>query len=128
MYRLSRKLVLLFIAIILQSSLGTKAVQLNAQNLVQNGYRKYQDGFIMQWGYKTGTSTGSHTVYLNTSFSNAPYIVICTPIPKSNTMGAAVSVFIDNMYSSYFNASVTYSRGGNNGAAAESFYWLAIGK
>ena len=49
MDRFSRKLVLLLLLVIWQSSLGTKAAQIKEQNLGQNGYRKYEDGLLIQW-------------------------------------------------------------------------------
>ena len=53
MDRFSRKLVLLLLLVIWQSSLGTNAIQLESQNLwnekAQNGYVKYSNGLLIQW-------------------------------------------------------------------------------
>ena len=46
----SRKIVLIFAAVIWQSSLGTKSAQIKEQNLGQNGYRKYEDGATNSMG------------------------------------------------------------------------------
>ena len=63
MDRFSRKLVLLLLLVIWQSSLGTNAILLEAQNLGQNGYIKFNNGLMIQWGYNTGSSTHTLTVY-----------------------------------------------------------------
>ena len=46
----SRKLRIILVIIFLQSSLGTNAIQVNSQSLGQNGYVKYSNGLLMQWG------------------------------------------------------------------------------
>ena len=52
----SRKIVTFLIVVFWQSSLGTKSSQISSQNLGQNGYRKYEDGLLVQWGYFTNAS------------------------------------------------------------------------
>ena len=128
-----RFLVALLMLIFVQSSLGANAAlkdfsNVTTKDLSQNGYYKLPDGMMLQWGIKSGTSTGAHTVYLNMAFSLAGYSVICTPIPKSGTQGAAISVFVDGIYTTYFRASVNFARDGSSGAAGESFYWFAVGR
>ena len=61
MNSLSRKMVLILIVVFAQSSLGTKAAQIKEQNLGQNGYRKYEDGLLIQWGYMSPNSMNSTT-------------------------------------------------------------------
>ena len=75
MDRFSRKLVLLLLLVIWQSSLGTNAILLEAQNLGQNGYIKFNNGLMIQWGYNTGSSTHTLTVYMPVSFYNSTYNV-----------------------------------------------------
>ena len=53
MNNFSRKLVIIIVVIITQSSLGTKAIQIINDNLGQNGYVKYSNGLLMQWGYSS---------------------------------------------------------------------------
>ena len=50
----SRKLVAIIVVIFAQSSLGTNAIQVNSQILGQNGYVKYSNGLLMQWGTRAG--------------------------------------------------------------------------
>ena len=63
MDRFSRKIVLLFAMLYWQSSLGTNAIQLESQNLwnekAQNGYVKYSNGLLIQWGMSPGVLTST---------------------------------------------------------------------
>lgn len=52
----SRKLRIILVIIFLQSSLGTNAIQVNSQSLGQNGYVKYSNGLLMQWGTRAGAT------------------------------------------------------------------------
>lgn len=60
MNNLSRKIVVIIIGLFLQSSLGTNAIQVNSQSLGQNGYVKYSNGLLMQWGTRAGATGGSN--------------------------------------------------------------------
>ena len=71
MSRFSRNLVLLLVTIIWQSSLGTNAVLLSSQNLEQNGYVKYSNGLLIQWGKKTSGGSYQGTIYFPVSFYNS---------------------------------------------------------
>lgn len=121
----SRKLVLIFAVIIWQSSLGTKAAQIKEQNLGQNGYRKYEDGLLIQWGYMSpysmNSTTGEQNVFLSTSFYNDTYTVITTVI-SSHT--SPIVKEIVKKYTSYFiTRSIQYGS-----IAGESYGWFAIGR
>ena len=37
-------------------------------SLGQNGYAKFNNGLLIQWGYSAGTSSAAQTVYMPTSF------------------------------------------------------------
>lgn len=54
MDRFSRKLVLLLLLVIWQSSLGTNAIQSSGQSFGQNSYIKFNNGLLIQWGVKAG--------------------------------------------------------------------------
>jgi hypothetical protein len=121
----SRKLGAILVIIFLQSSLGTKAAQINAQNLGQNGYRKYEDGLLIQWGDMSPNSmnstTGEQYVFLSTSFYNDTYTVITTVI-SSHT--SPIVKEIVRKYTSYFiTKSIQYGA-----IAGESYSWFAIGR
>ena len=77
MYNFSRKLVVFFIIIFAQSSLGTNAIQSSGQSLGQNGYIKYSNGLLMQWGTRAG-ATGTTSLYFPTSFYDTNYNVYLT--------------------------------------------------
>ena len=79
MKHFSRKLVTIFMLIIWQSSLGTKAAQINAQNLGQNGYRKYEDGLLIQWGYRKPQYTGLDSVIFPIAFADENYTLTISP-------------------------------------------------
>ena len=73
MDRFSRKLVLLLLLVIWQSSLGTNAAlkdfsNVTTKSLSQNGYYKLPDGLLIQWG--TGGNGVNQIVYFPTSFYN----------------------------------------------------------
>lgn len=81
MNRFGIKIVLLLAVIFAQSSLGTKSAQINAQNLGQNGYRKYEDGLLIQWGVNVTGVQGERITYFLLSFSDTNYSIILSSDP-----------------------------------------------
>ena len=64
MSRFSRNLVLLLVTIIWQSSLGTTYALADLSNAISvnlslNGYAKFNNGLLVQWGRVGGSSTAS---------------------------------------------------------------------
>lgn len=85
----SRKIVLIFATIIWQSSLGTTyalADLSNAMsvNLSLNGYAKFNNGLLVQWGRVGGSSTASYSVTMPTSFYNTEYKIFATVYKPSS--------------------------------------------
>lgn len=129
MKKFSRKLVALFAVIILQSSLGTKAELVEAKSFGQNGYKKYSDGMLIQFGTVSQTSySGFVTVYLPVSFINEGYTSLVTPDADSSP---SLSYHIKNasktkstlgLYRIFTNTS------GEAGGASVGFSWFAIGR
>ncbi|MFS2663880.1 hypothetical protein AAH091_01615 [Candidatus Bacteroides intestinigallinarum] len=120
----SRKLVLLLVTIIWQSSLGTNAAlkdfsNVSTKSLSQNGYYKLPDGLLIQWG--TGGNGVNQIVYFPTSFYNTSYVVVTTAI--SSVMNSIVKM-INGKNISYFKV---YSVGPTI-EAGEIFGWIAIGR
>ena len=74
MNSLGRKIMFLLAVIFMQSSLGTNAVLLEAQNLGQNGYIKYSNGLLIQWGKQPGSTATTITIYMPLSFYNTDYL------------------------------------------------------
>lgn len=125
---LSRFRVALFAVLLWQSSLGTKAEIIEAKNLGQNGYKKYSDGMLFQWGYSSTTSA-SKSIYLPISFYDTNYIVNVS-IKKISSTGSdlSISAFPSSTYTSYFTVIGKAVSSDNTGPATEPVYWTAIGR
>lgn len=131
MRKISRKWVVLFIVFLAQSSLGTSAIKLISQSLwndsTKNGYVKFSNGLVIQWG--TNTSTAQHrTVYFPTSFSDTYYSIIITPQSPANIN--VVTVFSTNTYtkSSFMATGAFRGLDSSYGYPGEPFRWTAIGR
>ncbi len=61
-------------------------------NLAQNGYVKFANGFILQWGYLAASTSGNKTITL--------------PISLSSTNYAIATMTQSRSYENYFNASL----------------------
>lgn len=112
------------------SSLGTKSAQISSQNIGQNGYRKYEDGLLVQWGYLTNSSPGSAVVYFPISFCDATYRFVTT----METISNEYSLYTASPYNkaaSYVHVMRRYVLADNNitvGSSIRSFDWMAIGR
>ena len=81
-------------------------------SLGQNGYAKFNNGFLIQWGKKTsGTSTG--TIYFPISFYDANY---------------SITMSCNNISYSYFGYNNKYQQAANAGTNTAMFYWIAVGR
>ena len=123
----SRKLVLFLVTIIWQSSLGTKADLVNSLNLGQNGYKKFEDGFLIQWGKGINSSLGNMTVWLNIAFNDTNYSLATTMETVSNEQSVYTATPYAK-YASYFSVRRRYATATDNGDTARSFNWIAIGR
>ena len=94
-----------------------------AANLAQNGYVKFSNGLILQWGvYKTGTRNVTITLPIATSVTYAAMAVART----TNSIGCSGSQccqYVSNVTSTSFQAG-SYDTG--NGYMG--FWWISIGK
>lgn len=120
-------MVVLFAMIFWQSSLGTKSDLVNSVNLGQNGYKKFEDGFLIQWGKGTNSSVGNMTVWLNIAFNDTNYSLATT----METVSGEQSVYTATPYAkyvSYFSVRRRYATATDNGDTARSFNWIAIGR
>lgn len=95
----------------------------------QNGYIKFDNGLLMQWGYKTANSTGTNTTYTPIAFYNATYVPVITYYEPGNGMNI-VTGLIMNKQTSYFTIRSRYAVGDSNGTGAgtNDFYWVAVGR
>lgn len=95
----------------------------------QNGYIKFDNGLLMQWGYKTASSTGTNTTYTPIAFYNATYVPVITYYEPGNGMNVVTGLII-NKQTSYFTIRSRYTVGDSNGTGAgtNDFYWVAVGR
>ena len=95
----------------------------------QNGYIKFDNGLLMQWGYKTASSTGTNTTYTPIAFYNATYVPVITYYEPGNGMNIVTGLII-NKQASYFTIRSRYTVGDSNGTGAgtNDFYWVAVGR
>ena len=127
MNNFSRKLVIIIVVIITQSSLGTKAIQIINDNLGQNGYVKYSNGLLMQWGYSS-SSGRNKTIYLPTSFYDTNYSVLVTmKRTVDDTTNYTGDVWTQNI-SSFVLVPVATWGADNYVYATEGMNWFAIGR
>ena len=95
----------------------TNTNNISASSVAANGYTKFNNGMIIQWGSKTST-TGSFSVTFPTAFTSACYSVVA--VGGSNTSAAS------NVSASKTSFTCQAYYGGDNGSA--TIYWVAIGK
>ena len=128
MYNFSRKLVVFFIIVFAQISLGTNALQSSGQSFGQNGYVKFSSGLLIQWGKKTSGGSYQGTIYFPVSFYNS-YYSLCIGPAKGNVVDNSswIANYTANKVGS-FNYINTYSMNGSNNTSSAEFSWFAIGR
>lgn len=95
----------------------------------QNGYIKFDNGLLMQWGYKTASSTGTNTTYTPIAFYNDTYCPIITYREPGQGMNIVIGL-VTLVRNSYFTIRSRYAVGDSNGTGAgtNDFYWVAVGR
>lgn len=95
----------------------------------QNGYIKFDNGLLMQWGYKRASSTGTNTTYTPIAFYNATYCPIITYREPGQGMNIVIGL-VTLVQNSYFTIRSRYAVGDSNGTGAgtNDFYWVAVGR
>ena len=115
----------------LLSSLGTNAVLLEGHNLGQNGYVKYSNGLLIQWGTRAGATNGAINLYFPVSFLNTNYNIYFTGAINntSESFIYAPGYDLNGKYTSYCKV---LTRGINSTPAIVwtgwNFTWFAIGR
>lgn len=96
-------------------------------SLGKNGYAKFNNGFLIQWGYIPSSSNNTY-VYLPLSFYNANYAPVITYYEPGNGMNVVAGLVISTGTSS-FRVRSRYTIGDSNGTGAGTnpFYWIAVG-
>lgn len=101
----------------------------SGSNLSQNGYQKFNNGLMIQWGRVGGSSTTSYMVTMPTSFYNTEYKIFATVYkPRSDSAVYSLSPLAINKTVSRFYLNRNYASGGTTGLSQESWDWFAIGR
>ena len=101
----------------------------SAHNFSQNGYQKFNNGLMIQWGRVGGSSTASYGVTMPTSFYNTEYKIFATVYkPSSDSAIYSASPIATNKTVSRFYLNRNYASGGTTGLSQESWDWFAIGR
>lgn len=96
-------------------------------NLNRNGYAKFNNGLLIQWGYSS-SSGRNKTIYLPTSFYDTNYSVLVTmKRTVDDTTNYTGDVWTQNK-SSFLMFGLYHSTDTNNGAFWGGFNWFAIGR
>ena len=90
---------------------------ITAASLAANGYVKFANGFIVQWGYVTKTSTGYSSITFPISFPTAAFSFVKSSISADGNTG-------DERYVASDTLSKTGVKTGHDRAG---FFWIAIG-
>lgn len=134
MYNFSRKIVTFLTVVFWQSSLGTTYAKVDLSNAISvnlslNGYAKFNNGLLIQWGRVGGSSTASYSVTMPTSFYNTEYKIFATVYkPSSDSAVYSSSPLAINKTVSRFYLNRNYASGGTTGLSQESWDWFAIGR
>lgn len=83
---------------------------------------------MIQWGYNTGSSTHTLTVYMPVSFYNSTYNVYGNIIKDASDNNLYTFCPILNNGSSYFKVDRTYYAAVATGNSTAKFVWYAIGR
>ena len=108
------------------SSLGTKADLVHSKSLGQNGYKKFEDGFLIQWGYSS-SSSGNKTIYIPTSFYDTNYCVNIT-FRTASDISSVVSAYLISQSTSSFVMKGRFIISSDMGNSTNPFMWIAIGR
>lgn len=101
----------------------------SAHNFSQNGYQKFNNGLMIQWGRVGGSSTASYSVTMPTSFYNTEYKIFATVYkPRSDSAIYSASPIATNKTVSRFYLNRNYASGGTTSLSQESWDWFAIGR
>ena len=103
----------------------------SGSNLAQNGYQKFNNGLMIQWGYTHGARVGSGTtVYMPTSFINSTYNVQSAGILQNTNERIVYSPSVYTKATSYFTIYTRYIGQGSTNVETTTWYfeWIAIGR
>lgn len=96
-------------------------------SLGQNGYAKFNNGLLIQWGYSAGTSSAAQTVYMPTSFYDTNYIAIGSAIKNNADNNAYTFCPIYGYSINSFKVDRNFVST-STGVSSAKFNWMAIGR
>jgi hypothetical protein len=103
----------------------------SAHNFSQNGYQKFNNGLMLQWGTRAGATNGAINLYFPQSFYNTSYNIYFTGAVNntSESFIYAPGYDFNGKYTSYCRV---LTRGINSTPAivwtSWNFTWFAIGR
>ena len=112
------------------STLGTNFAKSDFSNVItkslsQNGYYKFPDGFLIQWGYFSGGTANNQSINFPLSFKSCFSLAFSST--TDNTNNSIWSVNYAAIYASYFTVYRRYADAGSIANSSQSFRWIAIG-
>ena len=112
------------------STLSTKYAKADLSNamtvsLGQNGYAKFNNGLLIQWGYFSAGASNNQSINFPVSFKSCFSLAFSSS--TDNTDNSIWSVNYGSIYTSYFTVYRRYANVGSVSPSSQSFRWIAIG-
>lgn len=94
-------------------------------SLGQNGYAKFNNGLLIQWGYFSAGASNNQSINFPVSFKSCFSLAFSSS--TDNTDNSIWSVNYAAIYASYFTVYRRYANAGGVSPSSQSFRWIAIG-
>ena len=94
-------------------------------SLGQNGYAKFNNGLLIQWGYFSAGASNNQSINFPVSFKSCFSLAFSSS--TDNTDNSIWSVNYASIYASYFTVYRRYANAGSVSPSSQSFRWIAIG-
>ena len=94
-------------------------------SLNQNGYAKFNNGLLIQWGYFSAGASNNQSINFPVSFKSCFSLAFSSS--TDNTDNSIWSVNYAAIYASYFTVYRRYANAGSVSPSSQSFRWIAIG-
>ena len=94
-------------------------------SLGQNGYAKFNNGLLIQWGYFSAGASNNQSINFPVSFKSCFSLAFSSS--TDNTDNSIWSVNYAAIYASYFTVYRRYANAGSVSPSSQSFRWIAIG-
>lgn len=94
-------------------------------SLNQNGYAKFNNGLLIQWGYFSAGASNNQSINFPISFKSCFSLAFSSS--TDNTDNSIWSVNYAAIYASYFTVYRRYANAGSVSPSSQSFRWIAIG-